>query len=44
MYFKNLEVFTLQDFQSMFGHFTKLCMKEFNKNGNYGRNIITISL
>ena len=26
-YFRNLAVFTPQDFQSMFGHFTTLCMK-----------------
>ena len=26
-YFKNLAAFTPQDFKSMFGHFTTLCMK-----------------
>ena len=29
-YFKNLAVSTPQDFKSMFGHFTTLCMKELN--------------
>ena len=27
-YFKNLVVFTAQDFSDMFDHFTTLCMKE----------------
>ena len=27
IYFKNLAVFTTQDFQGMFGHFSTLCMK-----------------
>ena len=26
-YFKNLPVFTKQDFQSLFGHFSTLCIK-----------------
>ena len=28
-YFKNLVAFTLQDFKSMFGHFSTLCAKGF---------------
>ena len=29
-YFNNLPVFTLQDFQNMFGHFSILCKKGLN--------------
>ena len=35
IYFKNLAVLTPQDFKSMFGHFTTLCMKEFKGDGNF---------
>ena len=31
-YFENLAVFTPQDFQSMFGHFSTLCMKMLTNN------------
>ena len=38
-YFKNLAVFTPQDFKSMFGHFSILCNKGFNKIAELHSNL-----
>ena len=42
--FKNLAVFTPQDYQSMFGHFTTLCMQGLSRTVSTTNNFILFQL